>query len=302
MRKVRQFIFSFDCAGVMLGPSWAEKGSRGTTELMAKQLVMSLLLILLWAPAEAGKWHSVTFVDLELILAVDVSRSMNKRRLQLQRQGYVAAFRDPDVIHAIRSGPQGRIAVTYVEWSGSDNQTTIVPWRIIGSADDAHAFADDLALRPTSRTRRTSISAMLNKAHLIFGSSGVRGLRRVVDVSGDGPNNSGPPVVKARKDLIRTGVVINGLPILPAANENPGYVEMINLDEYYRDCVIGGPGAFYIPVSNMQNFAKAIRMKLIREIAAAPQSFELGTLQRVDYQAAAASSADRHSSCSRRTE
>ena len=154
---------------------------------MAKQIVISLLVILLWSPAQARKWQLIEAVDLELILAVDVSRSMNSRRLRLQREGYVAAFRDQEVIGAIQSGPQGRIAVTYVEWSGSDNQTVIVPWRVIGSAEQANAFANDLQHRPTSRTRRTSISAMLNKAQDIFGSSGVRGLRRVVDVSGDGP-------------------------------------------------------------------------------------------------------------------
>ncbi|MGI9410072.1 MAG: DUF1194 domain-containing protein [Hyphomicrobiaceae bacterium] len=265
---------------------------------MAKQLVIALLSMLLWTPAQARKWQPVEFVDLELILAVDVSRSMNARRLQLQREGYVAAFRDPEVIRAIKSGPQGRVAVTYVEWSGSDSQTTIVPWRVIGSADDANAFANDLEQSPTSRTRRTSISAMLNKAQNIFESSGVRALRRVVDVSGDGPNNSGPPVVKARNDLIRTGVVINGLPILSEPDEGPGYMVKVDLDDYYRDCVIGGPGSFYIPVSSMQNFAKAIRMKLIREIAAAPKSAMPGVPRQVDYQPAAASPLGRRVTCS----
>ena len=140
---------------------------------------------------------------------------------------------------------------------------------------------------------------MLNKAHNIFESSGVRALRRVVDVSGDGPNNSGPPVVKARNDLIRTGVVINGLPILSEPDEGPGYMVNVDLDDYYRDCVIGGPGSFYIPVSSMQNFAKAIRMKLILEIAAAPRSTMPGILPRqVDYQPAAASPPGGRVACS----
>ncbi|MGI9422569.1 MAG: DUF1194 domain-containing protein [Hyphomicrobiaceae bacterium] len=212
-------------------------------------------------------------VDLELILAVDVSRSMSTQRLKLQREGYVAAFRDPGVAQAIRSGPAGRIAVTYVEWSSSDIQSTIVPWRILSSHNDARAFADDLARHVTSRTRRTSISAMLGRAGEMFAVSGFRALRRVVDISGDGPNNSGPPVAQARDSLVRQGVIINGLPIMAGPEEHLGPRPVVKLDDYYRDCVIGGAGAFFIPVTGMRNFAKAVRMKLILEIAARPPSF-----------------------------
>jgi hypothetical protein len=223
------------------------------------------LTALMALPGQAAE-HSEP-VDLELILAVDVSRSMNARRLKLQRDGYVAAFRDPRIAKAISMGPQGRIAVTYVEWSGADNQSVLVPWRVIASQQDAMSFADDLAEQKTTRTRRTSISAMLIKARQLFAQNRYRGLRRVVDVSGDGPNNSGPPVVVARDGLLADGVVINGLPIISEPDAYPGYYEPVDIDDYYRDCVIGGPGSFFIPVESMSNFAKAIRMKMILEIA-----------------------------------
>lgn len=235
-----------------------------------KQWLISILLVVATAVSPAWAWQirgGQEYVDLQLILAVDVSRSMNSRKLKLQRDGYVAAFRDADVWRAIESGPQGRIAVTYVEWSGVDNQSIAIPWRIIASRTDARAFADDLRKHLTSRTRRTSISAMLNKAQALFDVGGIQALRRVIDVSGDGPNNSGPPVAAARDALLQRGIVINGLPIVSEPDATPGFFDLANLDDYYRDCVIGGPGSFFVPVTDMRNFAKAIRMKLIMEIA-----------------------------------
>ena len=235
-----------------------------------RQCFISFALVLLTIATPARAWQTKHYVDLELILAVDVSRSMNALRLKLQRNGYVAAFRDSRVLRAIQSGPQGRIAVTYVEWSGAAMQNTVLAWRIIETRQDALAFADALTRQPTTRTRRTSISAMLNKAGEMFAQNDVEGLRKVIDISGDGPNNSGPSIVLARNALLRQGVVINGLPIVAEPAGLSGYLELENLDLYYRDCVIGGPGSFYIAVESMSNFANAVRKKLIREIAGAP--------------------------------
>lgn len=249
----------------------------------ARQLVTIVLAaVFLCGQAAASEQQNKT-VDLELILAVDVSRSMNTRRLKLQRQGYVAAFRDRRVADAIQSGPQGRIAVTYVEWSGADHQHVVLPWRVISSHKQALAFAKDLEEQTTKRTRRTSISAMLHKASKMFNSSGYDALRRVIDVSGDGPNNSGALVEQARDELLEQGVVINGLPIMSDPADMPGYYDLANLDMYYRDCVIGGPGSFYIPVTGMKNFAKAIRMKLILEIADLTPPRQQKLLHRANY-------------------
>ena len=249
----------------------------------ARQLVTIVLAAVFLCGQAAASEQQNNTVDLELILAVDVSRSMNTRRLKLQRQGYVAAFRDRRVADAIQSGPQGRIAVTYVEWSGADHQHVVLPWRVISSHKQALAFAKDLEEQTTKRTRRTSISAMLHKASKMFNSSGYDALRRVIDVSGDGPNNSGALVEQARDELLEQGVVINGLPIMSDPADMPGYYDLANLDMYYRDCVIGGPGSFYIPVTGMKNFAKAIRMKLILEIADLTPPRQQKLLHRANY-------------------
>jgi hypothetical protein len=249
----------------------------------ARQLVTIVLAAVFLCGQAAASEQQNNTVDLELILAVDVSRSMNTRRLKLQRQGYVAAFRDRRVADAIQSGPQGRIAVTYVEWSGADHQHVVLPWRVISSHKQALAFAKDLEEQTTKRTRRTSISAMLHKASKMFNSSGYEALRRVIDVSGDGPNNSGALVEQARDELLEQGVVINGLPIMSDPADMPGYYDLANLDMYYRDCVIGGPGSFYIPVTGMKNFAKAIRMKLTLEIADLTPPRQQKLLHRANY-------------------
>ena len=205
-----------------------------------------------------------TYVDLELVLAVDISLSMQLDEQRLQREGYVAAFLDK----AIQSGPQGRIAVTYVEWAGAGIQWVVVPWRLIATQADAREFAEALAVEPIRRARMTSISSALRYASRIFVDNGYRGLRRVIDVSGDGPNNSGVFVEVARDELIKSGVTINGLPImLQSVGPWGGYFEIPHLDKYYRDCVIGGSGAFALAVRDKAKFATAIRQKLLLEIA-----------------------------------
>ncbi len=210
---------------------------------------------------------TVPTVDVELVLAVDVSLSMDLDEQRLQRDGYVQAFRHPDVIRAITTGGLGRIAVIYVEWAGAGIQSIVLDWRVIDSAESAAKFADDLAAKPISRARMTSISSAIEFAGMLFQSSGERGIRRVVDISGDGPNNSGRPVTVARDDLVNQGVTINGLPILLKGSSRSGFFDVANLDSYYHDCVIGGVGAFVIPIKAATEFPSAIRQKLLLEIA-----------------------------------
>lgn len=207
-------------------------------------------------------------VDLELILAVDVSRSMDMDEQALQRNGYVAAFRHKDVIDAIASGPNGRIAVSYVEWAGPAYQRPLVAWTIIDGAAAANKFADQLAAAPISREHGTSIANGLLFVGPSFESNGIKGDRQVIDVSGDGPNNMGVPVTVARDPLIAAGVTINGLPIM--IKRPGGFASIENLDIYYEDCVIGGTGAFLVPVTDIQKLATAIRRKLVLEIASRP--------------------------------
>lgn len=206
-------------------------------------------------------------VDLELILAVDVSWSMDIDEQRFQRAGYVAAMRDPAVIEAIVGGGWGRIAITYVEWAGSGLQTVVVPWTLIDSPGSAERFAENLAATRIGRLRRTSISGALEFAEAGFDHNRFRGLRRVVDVSGDGANNQGLPVTVMRDRLVEQGIVINGLPIMIKATNPGGYFSIPNLNVYYEECVIGGPASFVIPVEDVNGFATAIRQKMILEIA-----------------------------------
>jgi len=209
-------------------------------------------------------------VDLELVLAVDVSRSMDAQELTLQRNGYVSAFRHPQVIEAITTGGYGRIAVAFVEWAGPGYQTVVAPWTVISNAAEAGAFADRLDKAPILRETGTSISGSLFFAAAQFDKSPVTGARRVIDVSGDGPNNMGLPVAPSRDEVVSDGVTINGLPIMLKPVNPIGGFNIHNLDIYYEDCVIGGPGAFVVTVKDVDDFESAIRRKLVLEIAGAP--------------------------------
>lgn len=208
-----------------------------------------------------------TVVDLELVLAVDVSFSMDADEQRLQLEGYVNAFRDQEVIDAIRSGLHRRIAVIFVEWGGVGFQRVKVPWTLIDGADAAHAFAARLADQPLAFLPRTSISDAIIQAIPLFAQNKFKGLRRVIDVSGDGPNNQGGAVTLARNAAVAEGITVNGLPVLLRPGEPAGFFDLENLDVYYEDCVIGGPGSFIVPVRNRTNFAEAIRRKLILEMA-----------------------------------
>ena len=226
--------------------------------MMASILPMAVVGLCLASAASAG---DLVDVDLELILAVDVSRSIGVDEHQLQRDGYVAAFRHPDLLQAIKSGPFGRIAVVYFEWAGSRHQSVAVPWTIIGNGAEAEAFADALAAQPILPEAGTSISASLMFAERIFAVSGTRGQRRAIDISGDGANNDGPPLRPVRQRIIAAGISINGLPI------GPGDDGRDDPTDFYEHCVVGGPGAFVVTVGTRFQFVDAIRRKLVQEIA-----------------------------------
>ncbi|HEX2526542.1 MAG TPA: DUF1194 domain-containing protein [Geminicoccus sp.] len=206
-------------------------------------------------------------VDLELILAVDVSGSMDYEEQRLQRAGYLDALAHEQVLNAILSGPNQRIALTYVEWAGVAAQSVAVPWRLIDGPAAAEQFAAELAKAPFSRIRHTSISAALLFTSGLFAANGFSADRQVIDISGDGPNNAGPPVLPVRDELADQGIIVNGLPIM-LKDSNLNTVTGFDLDVYYEDCVITGPGAFVVPVETLENFGEAIRQKLTLEIAA----------------------------------
>ena len=211
-------------------------------------------------------------VDLELVLAVDISRSMDEEEHTIQRDGYVSAFRHKDVINALISGPRGKIAVTYMEWANGARQ--VIPWMIIDSAESANDFADRLSKEPIYGERRTSITTALMEAERLIRQNKITSLRQVIDVSGDGANNSGGSVEQARDYVLKQKIVINGLPILLHADGQGGFrgnpwggIDIPNLDRYYKHCVIGGTGAFIAPVFDLTQLSATIRKKLVLEIA-----------------------------------
>lgn len=213
-------------------------------------------------------------VDVELALMVDVSRSMDPVELELQRRGYAEAIRSDQVVGVILGSYTGRIALTYVEWAGNGLQRIVVPWTMIDSREDAEAVAERLTSKFDYSMRRTSISGALLFATDDIARNDFDGLRRVIDVSGDGPNNDGRPVELARDAAIEAGLVINGLPIMVDGGLSPWGIP--DLDVYYERCVIGGPGAFSIPVFSWDDFPLAVRRKLVLELAQAQILPEIG--------------------------
>lgn len=211
-------------------------------------------------------------VDLELVLAVDVSRSIDDGEYDLQRKGYAAALSDPRVLKTILSGQSGRIALCYFEWSGEVSQQVIVDWTVIKDADSAARVAAQLASAPRPFANRTSLGVAIDYATSLFGHSPHRSTRRVIDVSGDGANTNGLEPAAARDIAVAQGITINGLvitnqnemPWMPWHTHPPG-----GLDTYYRNNVAGGSGAFVLKVENFESFSTAIIDKLVREIARA---------------------------------
>jgi len=227
---------------------------------------LGILLGLVFAvPARA-----VEPVDVALVLAVDVSLSMAEDETKLQRGGYASALRDPQVIDAIRSGKLGRIAVTYVEWSAVTDQRVIVEWRVISDADSAASFATALERAPIKSGTTTSISSGITFSANLLATCPYLAARKVIDVSGDGYSDYGAPIRVARDRAVAQGITINGLPVM---NERPPWRESPppDLDRYYADNVIGGPGAFYLVVKDLHDFGEAVMRKLILEIAGAQE-------------------------------
>ena len=231
-----------------------------------------------WWVALSGVWFALTAlranaaepVDVQLVLAVDVSLSMSAAELEIQRHGYAAALTHKTVLQAIADGANGRIAVTYVEWAGTTMQRVVVPWTTIATREDAERVVAQMSARPPSSARRTSISAALEFGGDLFAESGFQSARRVIDISGDGPNNQGAPVAGIRDELIGQGITINGLPLMTRGGFSSIY-DVADLDRYYGDCVIGGPGAFMVPVNDWMQFPEAVRRKLVMELAGEPR-------------------------------
>jgi hypothetical protein len=208
---------------------------------------------------------TVATVDVELVLAVDVSFSMDLDELALQREGYAEAIVSKDFLSALKSGPHGKVAISYFEWSSSFDQKVVIPWRIIDGPETADSVAAEIAKTPVRRGSRTSISAAISFAMHMFAENPYKGLRRVIDVSGDGPNNNGEPVVVARDAALAQGITINGLPVMIKPIATPS--DIAQLDVYYEDCVIGGPGSFMVAIKDRAKFKEAIRTKLVLEVA-----------------------------------
>jgi hypothetical protein len=224
-----------------------------------------LLLATLAAPARAND-----AVDLLLVLASDVSRSVNHQKFQLQRTGYAEALADSNVLQAVRSGLHGRIAVAFVEWAGFGAQKLVIDWALIDGRDAARRFGDQLLEAPRSFADRTSISGGIEFAAAQLARAPFKAVRRTIDVSGDGTNNAGRDVQMVRDEVVAKGITINGLVILSDRGNlwNPEHTNPAGgLEKYYRDNVIGGPGAFVMVAEDFQSFGRAIVKKLIAEIA-----------------------------------
>ena len=232
------------------------------------QILASLALAALCAAPATARGGAVS-VDAELVFAVDVSWSMDEGEQTLQREGYVRALTSPEFFNALANGLQGKIAAVYMEWAADTDQKVVVPWTLIDSPAAAKAFAAALDAAPTRRARRTSIAGAIDASQALFQNNGFDGTRRVIDISGDGPNNNGRPVTAARDEALADGAIINGLPLM-IRPVRAYAMDIADLDIYYSDCVIGGPGAFMIPVLDAKDFITATRTKLVQDIAQRP--------------------------------
>jgi hypothetical protein len=234
--------------------------------------VVGIALALWSAPAFAEA------VDLELVLATDNSQSIDSAEAALQRQGVAAAFRSPEVIRAITSGSLGRIGVAYLDWSSAPYTRIAVNWRVIRDKASAEAFAEALLKAPPGFGRGTAIGETLALAAQLIEINDLVGTRRAIDISGDGPNNTGRPVTQVRDEVVARGITVNGLPIVTDEYGTGEWGEYYGeLDKYYMNCVIGGRAAFALPAKGFQEFAVAIRRKLVLEISeAVPKAPAIG--------------------------
>jgi Protein of unknown function (DUF1194) len=256
----------------VLGGAFAKTGKTeeqmkiGTScKVLASALLCASLLALPAESAPAPAGSGVRQVDLKLVIATDVSRSINDEEADIQREGMAEAFRSPEVIKAIQSGALGRIAVAMLDWSSPEFNRVVLDWTLIDGKASAEAFAEQIVKAPRTPGRRTSISGAIEMGALMLEASekNIAATPRVIDVSGDGPNNDGRPLGDAHKEVMMQKVIINGLPIMDE-NAN-GYYP--NLDKYFAGCVVGGTGAFVIVVRSFKDFGQAMRRKLILEIS-----------------------------------
>jgi uncharacterized protein DUF1194 len=244
---------------------------------MARLLRLAALVLLLALPANAQDKKEV---DLALAMAIDISGSIDPDEAKLQREGYVMAFRDPVIVKAILGGANGRIAVAYYEWSDAWVQRLLIDWTLLDSEASIAAFANRLANAPISISRRTSISGAIRYAIPLFGRSPYEAGRKVLDISGDGSNNDGGLVTDQRHEALKERIVINGLPIM---NDRPnpfGFPSEADLDKYYLHCVTGGPRSFVEVARNFEDFPRAVRKKLLQEVAdlGPRRDFDVGEL------------------------
>ncbi len=238
------------------------------------RLLLSLFALLSLAlPAGAQDRKEV---DMVLALAIDISGSVDPDEARLQRQGYVEAFSDPVIIKAILGGNHGRIAVAYFEWSDSYVQKLLVDWTLLDSEAAIRAFTDRLARAPISIARRTSISGAIRYAIPLFGRAPYDTERKVLDISGDGSNNDGGLVTDLRHDALKERIVINGLPIMNDRPNPYGFPSETDLDKYYLHCVVGGPRSFVEVAVNFEDFPRAVRKKLLQEVADIGPRLEYG--------------------------
>jgi hypothetical protein len=263
-KPLRRHVATLGRACVLL--MWRMDMVRFVRSILA---LVAFLIVLAAAPVRAQEQ-----VDLLLVLASDVSRSVDTRKFQLQREGYASALSNPRVVEAIRSGPHGRIAICFVEWAGSTSQKLVIDWTIVSDAASARKIGDQMLELPRSFADRTSISAGIEFSMSQLERAPFQTTRRTIDVSGDGTNNSGRDVALARDEALAKGITINGLVILsesplpwnPEHTNPPG-----GLDEYYRRNVMGGPGAFVMVADSHNSFGQAIVKKMIAEIAWGPE-------------------------------
>ena len=239
------------------------------------RLLCALGLPLLWTAAQAQDMP----VDLELVLAVDVSESIDASEARLQREGYVAALSNPEVMEAIASGSLRRIALTYFEWGEATHQRTLVEWTLIENRESLRQVAQMLAEASYAPARWTSISGAIDFGVRRIESNSFAGSRRAIDISGDGSNNHGRDVVQARDEAVAKGITINGLPIVGERLSKYGWPRSADVDFYYEHTVIGGPGAFIVPAEGLGSFAEAILRKLVKEIAAQPADVRLAEVR-----------------------
>ncbi len=240
---------------------------------MMRMIRCLLALVALTFAQMPAPVHAAEEVDLLLVLAVDVSRSIDHPKFLLQREGYAAAVANPQVVEAIKSGAHGRIALCFVEWSGYGAQRVLIDWTMIDGVEAARRFGDQLVEAPRSFADRTSISGGIDFAVKQFERSPFEAPHRTIDVSGDGTNNAGREVQRARDEAVNKGISINGLVIL-SERTMPWNAEHTNpnggLEKYYQDNVIGGPGSFTVVAEDFKSFGRAIVKKMIAEIAALP--------------------------------